>query len=94
MSNINRINISNLGVDRAGSVQRRDDVKPADAGQSPVQRDSIELSGKVKTMDRLAGLVQQSRSDRLDEIRQKLEANTYSVSSADIARKLIECSWR
>jgi flagellar biosynthesis anti-sigma factor FlgM len=93
MSSINRINIFNVGLDKADSTHGRD-VSSSEQEQTSSRKDSIALSGTAKEIDRLATLFRQAREERIDQIRQMLESGTYSVSSESIARKLIESNWR
>ena len=90
MSNINRTNISNPSLDQTAFVQKKDAVRPAEPERVSSRPDSIVLSGKAKAIERLSGLVQQSRSERLERVREMLESGTYSVSGTEIARKMIE----
>jgi anti-sigma28 factor (negative regulator of flagellin synthesis) len=89
MTNINGININSPRLDKAESIEKNE-PRPSSPDKDSPRNDSIALSGTARTIDRLAGLVHQSRLDRFAEIQQMLASGTYSVSSTDIAHKLIE----
>ena len=93
MTSINRINIFNVGLDKADSIQGRE-VSSFGEQQTSSGKDSVALSGTAKEIDRLAGLFKQAREERITQIRRMLESGTYSVPGEDIARKLIESNWR
>jgi anti-sigma28 factor (negative regulator of flagellin synthesis) len=61
---------------------------------SPKRDDSAALSSIAKDIDRISALVDQSREDRIAQVRGMLETGTYKVSSFDVALKLIECNKR
>jgi anti-sigma28 factor (negative regulator of flagellin synthesis) len=91
MSNINRINVNNPNLERADAVQIKKDDAPAPTSQGASQgRDSIALSGTARALDRLAGLVHQSRAERFAEVQRLLESGAYWVSGEDIAARMIE----
>jgi len=95
MSSIDRVNISSTSLDSSYAVQKKDQVRVGQSGQdgkssSSSQDDSIALSSTAKDVDRFAGLVGQSRQDRLDQVQQMINSGTYNVSGKDIAAKLIE----
>ena len=89
---IDRINISNQGIDRAESTQGLDQAKNTGRDRAGAKDDSINLSSRAVELDRVAGSVGQSRSEHLDRVRRALESGTYHVSGKDIARKLIEAN--
>jgi flagellar biosynthesis anti-sigma factor FlgM len=92
---IDRVNISNNAIDRALQSHGTDEARPAEQPQrSSTATDAISLSAAAKDADRLANLVEQSRSDRLNEVREALANGTYSVSGEDIAKKLMELNTR
>ena len=92
MSSIDAVNISNSSLDPSYAVQKKDQVRVGQDGQSSPssQDDSIALSSTAKDVDRFAGLVGQSRQDRLDQVQQMINSGTYNVSGKDIAAKLID----
>ena len=90
---IDRVNISNQGIDRAQGTQGNELVRNAGKDrQAPAGSDSVALSSKAKEMDRLANDVDQSRTERFNKVRQALESGTYRVSAKDLAQKLIDAN--
>ena len=91
---IDRINISNQGIDRSQATQGTELTRTTGKGkQQPSSgSDSVALSSKAKELDQLAGAVDQSRAERFDKVRAALESGTYQVSAKDIARKLIDAN--
>jgi hypothetical protein len=90
MTNIHGINIDGLGLRQLGGVQKKDDASPVpnvDSGSKPA--DTVALSAKAKAVDRLSGLLESSRSDRLLQIKAMLDAGTYSPAGDAIALKMI-----
>jgi anti-sigma28 factor (negative regulator of flagellin synthesis) len=90
MTNIHGINIGGMGLDRAQGVEKREDARSSASGQDAPRRDSIAISGTAKAIDRLTGLVEQSRAERFAEVQQMLAAGTYSVPAAEIAGKIVD----
>ena len=88
---IDRVNISNQGIDRSQATQQAEQMRNA-AKDRKVQggTDSVALSSKAAEMNRLAKNVDDSRNERLSKVRAELEAGTYRVSSKDLAKKLID----
>jgi anti-sigma28 factor (negative regulator of flagellin synthesis) len=93
MSSINRIDVFNVPLDKTDPTKARE-VSSSEQQPPSGSRDSIALSGTAKEIDRLANLFKQAREERIGQIRQMLDSKTYSVSSEDIARKLIQSNWR
>ena len=89
---IDRVNISNPSLDPSYAIQGRDQVRTGQQnGQtSQAKDDSVALSSTAKDIGRIADLVGQSREERIEQVRQMIDAGTYKISSEDIARKLIE----
>ena len=88
---IDRVNISNAGIDRAQGTQPNDPTHNSGKDRNvPAGSDSVALSSKAKELDRLANAIDQSRAERLDEVREALESGTYRVSARDLAQKLID----
>jgi anti-sigma28 factor (negative regulator of flagellin synthesis) len=90
---IDRISINSPNVDRtqaASGAEELDKARNANDRANSVQADSLSLSGKTKEIDRVATAVEQSRTDRLNEVRRALDAGTYHVAGEDIARALID----
>ena len=90
MSNIDRINANRLGLEGSGAVQKREELRASMSNPESSREDSVELSGTARNLDRLSGLVHQTRSDRFAELQQLLASGDYRVSGTDIASKLIE----
>ena len=91
---IDRVNISNQGIDRSQAAQQAELTRTASKNQqvSGGGSDSVELSSKAAEINRLANAVDQSRADRLNQVRAELEAGTYKVSANDVAQKLIDAN--
>jgi flagellar biosynthesis anti-sigma factor FlgM len=94
MSSIDRVNISNPSLDPTYAVQGEDQVRVSQNGHSSAKNDSVALSSTAREIDRLSAIVGQSREDRIEQVREMLNAGTYKVSSQDIARKMIESNWK
>ena len=91
--NVDRINISNQGIDRPQPKQPSELTPSAGKDpQAPSSSDSVALSSKAKELDQLANAVDQSRAERLNEVGEALESGTYRVSAKDIAQKLIDAN--
>jgi negative regulator of flagellin synthesis FlgM len=90
---IDRINISNQGIDRAQSTQPSELTRSSGKdSQVSTGSDSVALSSKAKELGQLADAVDQSRAERLNKVREALESGTYHVSAKDIAEKLIDAN--
>ena len=90
---IDRINISNQGIDRSQGTQANELVRNSGKDrQAPAGSDSLALSSKAKELDQLANTVEESRTERFNKVRDALEAGTYQVSAKDIAQKLIDAN--
>jgi len=90
---IDRVNISNQGIDRAQSTQPNELVRNAGKDrQVSTSSDSATLSSKAKDLDRLANTVEESRTERFNKVRDALESGTYQVSATDLAQKLIDAN--
>jgi flagellar biosynthesis anti-sigma factor FlgM len=88
---IDRVQINNRGIDPTLGTPGTTSVRNSETERkSSAADDSIALSSKAKDLDRLAGELDKSRADRLERVRQALEAGTYHISGEDIAKKLIE----
>ena len=95
MSNIDKVNIGNAALDPSYAIQGKDQVRVGQNGQnSSAKDDSVALSSTARELDRYRGLVGQSRENRIEQVRQMIQAGTYKVSSQDVARKLIELNWK
>jgi len=90
---IDRINISNQGIDRAQGTQSSELTRPtASNPQTSTGSDSVALSSKAKELDQLSNTVDQSRADRLNQVKAALDSGTYQVSARDVAQKLIDAN--
>lgn len=93
---IDRVSISNTAIDRAlqstGIAEARTAEQPRQT--SVATDDEINLSSAARDAERLANLAEQSRSDRLEAVRQAISNGTYNVSGEDIAKKLIDLNTR
>jgi len=89
---IDRVNISNQGIERSQAQPNeltraagRDRQNPAAAGS-----DSVAFSTKANELNRLAGTIEQFRTERFNQVRSAIESGTYHVSAEALAQKLIE----
>ena len=90
---IDRINISNQGIDRAQSTQPSELTRTTGKDrQASTGSDAVALSSKAKELDQLANTVDQSRAERFNKVREALESGTYQVSAKDVAQKLIDAN--
>jgi negative regulator of flagellin synthesis FlgM len=90
---IDRINISNQGIDRAQGTQTNELARNAGKDrQVPTGSDSVDLSSTAKELDQLASTIEDSRTERFNKVREALESGTYQVSAKDIAQKLIDAN--
>jgi len=90
---IDRVNISNAGIDRAQGTQPNDPTRNSGKDRNvPAGSDSVALSSKAKKLDRLANAIDHSSAERLNEVREALESGTYRVSAEDLAQKLIDAN--
>jgi anti-sigma28 factor (negative regulator of flagellin synthesis) len=91
MSGINQIDINHVGLATKAALAPGDGgPASSDSSQTRTRDDSIALSDRAKAIDRLSGLVNRSRAERLAHVRAMLESGAYDVSGEDIARKMIE----
>ena len=91
---IDRVNISNQGIDRSQATQPNELVRQSGKDRQQVSpgADSVAVSSKAAELNKLANTVEQSRNERLDEVRAQLESGTYRVSAKDLAQKLIDAN--
>ena len=90
---IDRVNISNQGIDRSQATQQTESAR--NAGKDRKVKggaDSVALSSKAAEMNRLANTVEDSRNERLNKVRAQLESGAYRVSAKDLATKLIDAN--
>jgi flagellar biosynthesis anti-sigma factor FlgM len=87
---IDRVNISNQGIDRSQGAQQTDSTRTAGKGQKGSGgSDSVAVSSKATEINRLANNIDQSRTERFNKVRAELEAGSYKVSANNLAKKLI-----
>jgi len=92
---IDRVSISNAAIDRNLQTYGIGDSRPAEQPkQTSVANDELNLSDAAKDAERLGNLVDQSRSDRLEAVRQAIANGTYNVSGENIAKALIDLNTR
>ncbi len=90
---IDRVSISNAGVDRAQGTQPNDSTRHSGKDRNVTAgSDSVELSSKAKELGQLANAIDESRAERFNKVREALESGTYQVSARDIAQKLIDAN--
>lgn len=89
---IDRVNISNQGIDRSQTAPQADLTRTNSNSQtsSTGGSDSFAVSSKAAEMNRLSNTVNESRTERLNQVRAQLESGTYNVSAKDVAQKLID----
>ena len=89
---IDRVNISKHGLDRSQVGQPNELTRSAgnDRQVVPAGSDSVELSSKASELNRLANTIEQSRTERFNQVRAALEAGNYQVTAEDLAQKLID----
>ncbi len=89
---IDRVNISNQGIDRSQQTQGTEQVRNTskDSKVSSSASDAVNLSSKARDIERLTASLDESRAEHLERVREALESGTYKVSAEDIARKLID----
>ena len=91
MSHVDRVKISNPGLDPSYGIQGQEQARAGQSGQtSTAKDDSVALSATAKEIDRFSGLVAQSREERIEQVQQMVADGTYRVSSEDLAQKLIQ----
>ena len=89
--NIDRVNISNQGIDRSQTAQPNEATRSAGKDrQVPAGSDSVALSSQANELNRLANTIEQSRMNRLDQVRAEIQTGAYQVSADDLAQKLID----
>jgi flagellar biosynthesis anti-sigma factor FlgM len=92
---IDRVSISNGAIERNLQTYGVGDTRTAEQQkQTSSTNDEVTLSVAAKDAERLSNLAEQSRSDRLEAVRQAIANGTYSVSGEEIAKKMIELNTR
>jgi len=93
--NIDRVNISNTGIERSQGSQSSDSSRNTEKdAHVSAGSDSIALSSRAMELGQLSGVLEQSRAERFNAVRAALDAGTYSVSAGDLAGKLIDSNRR
>ena len=88
---VDRVNISNQGIDRSTSAQPNEVTRSAGKDrQVPAGSDSIALSSRANELSRLANTIEQSRTERLHQVHAELGAGAYQVSAEDLVQSLID----
>jgi anti-sigma28 factor (negative regulator of flagellin synthesis) len=89
---IDRISLSNGAIDRTLQSNGTEELRPSSLSthsRSLAADDAISLSDSARNADRLANMMNSSRTSRLDAVREAIANRTYKVSGTDIASKLI-----
>ena len=93
--NIDRVNISNAGIDRAQSSQPAESARNAEKDQAvSAESDSIALSLQANELNRLSKIVDESHAQRLERVRAQLQAGVYETPTEDLAQWLIDFNLR
>jgi flagellar biosynthesis anti-sigma factor FlgM len=88
---IDRVNISNQGIDRSQVAQQTEVARNAGTNRKgSAGSDSVAVSSKATEINRLANQVDRSRTERFNKVRAELEAGNYKVSANNLAKKLID----
>ena len=90
---MDRISLSNGAIDRTNQSNPTEEVKSSSTSRpskSTVPDDAISLSDGARDAERLTRMMDESRTGKLDAVREALANGTYKVSGADIAAKLID----
>ena len=89
---IDRISISNGAIDRTLQSNGTEELRPSSLStqsRTLVADDAVSLSDSARNADRLANMMNSSRTSRLEAVREAIANGTYNVSGSDIASKLI-----
>jgi flagellar biosynthesis anti-sigma factor FlgM len=89
---IDRISISNGAIDRTLQSNGTEELRPSSLSarsRALAGDDAISLSDSARNADRLANMMNNSRTSRLDAVREAVANGTYKVSGSDIASSLI-----
>ena len=93
--NIDRVNISNAGIDRAQSSQPAESARNAEKEQAlSAGSDSIALSFQASELNRLSKIADDSHAQRLERVREQLQAGAYQTPTPELAQRLIEFNLR
>lgn len=92
---IDRVNISNTGIDRSQSSQLGESARSAEKDRPlSAESDSIALSLQASELNRLSKIVDESRAERLERVRTELQAGVYQTPTEDLAQQLIDSNRR
>jgi flagellar biosynthesis anti-sigma factor FlgM len=90
---IDRVNISNQGIDRSQTAQQAESTRTAGKDRKvSAGSDSVAVSSKATEINRLASQIDQSRTERFNKVRAELEAGNFQVSANNLAKKLIDAN--
>jgi flagellar biosynthesis anti-sigma factor FlgM len=90
---IDRVNISNQGIDRSQSAQQAESTKTAGKDRKGSGgSDSVAVSSKAAEINKLSNHIDQSRTERFNKVRAELESGNYQVSAQNLAKKLIDAN--
>jgi flagellar biosynthesis anti-sigma factor FlgM len=93
--NIDRVNISNNGIDRSQSTQQGEPTRGGEKDRKvSTGSDSIALSFRANELNWLANTIDQDRTERLNQVRAQLQTGAYRVPAQDLAEKLIDSNRR
>lgn len=88
---IDRVNISNQGIDRSQAAQQAESTRTSSKDRKgSAGSDSVAVSPKATEINRLANQIDQSRTERFNKVQAELEAGKYQVSAENLAKKLID----
>ena len=88
---IDRVNVTKRAIDRSQAAQSNELVRSTKKERPPsADAKSAGPSSKAKELDRLSAQIEESQTERFNEVRRKLESGTYRVSAKTVARKLID----
>jgi anti-sigma28 factor (negative regulator of flagellin synthesis) len=87
---IDRIRISTPRIDRSQQVSGKEIDQAGNTLDRVAPEDSLSLSSVSKEIDRIATTIEQSRIDRLNEVKKALDVGKYHVAADDLARKMID----
>ena len=88
---IDRVNISNAGIDRSQSSQPAESARSTDKDRGVSGgSDSIALSLQASELNRLSKTADESHGQRLERVRAQLQAGVYETPIEDLAQRLID----
>ena len=81
---IDRVNVTKRSTGRSQPQQDKGRAQGTGSERRPT------ATSRMKDLDRYSTEIQQSRMERFNEVRQKLQSGTYRVPAKAVARKLID----